>query len=98
MKTTLKDLLHSINVLEEDVDVIVDGLDAIAVCPPVKITPEGVKKFEKTLNIECDSCLVGGNSSEEECEEAWEFLASLAGYCECENYDKWFDGETSKVI
>lgn len=98
MKTTLKDLLHSINVLEEDIDVSVDGCGTIAVVAPVKLTPDGAKKFEKVLNIECDGCLVGLHSREDECEEAFNLLASLAGYCACEDYDKWFDGETAKEI
>lgn len=75
MKTTLKDLLHSINVLEEDIDVTVDGCDTIAVVAPVKFTPDGLKKFEKVLNIECEGCLVGLHSREDECEEAFNLLA-----------------------
>ncbi len=50
MRTTLKDLLHAINILGEDCDVFVDGQDAIAVCPPVKFTKEGLYHFRNALN------------------------------------------------
>ncbi|MBD5194867.1 MAG: hypothetical protein HDS87_03990 [Bacteroidales bacterium] len=43
---SLEELLHAINILGDDYDVIVDGIEAIAVCPPVKLTPTGRKHFE----------------------------------------------------
>jgi hypothetical protein len=49
MTTTLKDLLHAINILGDDRDVLVDGIDEIAVCPPVMITPEGLNHFATAL-------------------------------------------------
>lgn len=98
MKVTLKDLLHSINVLEEDVDVTVDGIDSIAVCSPIQFTPEGLKEFEKALNVESKGCCVGSNSSEEDCEEVWRLLSALAGYCSSGNYETWFEGDNSKEI
>lgn len=31
-------------------------------------------------------------------QKAWEFLCSLAGYCSCDNYDKWFKGDDAELI
>lgn len=106
MKTTLKDLLHAINILGDDRDVYVDGQDTIAVCPPVKFTPEGLKHFHKaleaTVEVEYknDSHRATYVSDDEEDvdEEAWNLLASLAGYCAESKFDKWFEGETAKMI
>ena len=50
MRTILKDLLHAINVLGDDRDVYVDGYGTIAVCPPIKLTQEGLRHFNKSLN------------------------------------------------
>lgn len=47
MRTTLKDLIHAINVLGDDRDVFVDGQDAIAVCPPVRFTMEAFEPFQE---------------------------------------------------
>ncbi len=106
MRTTLKDLLHAINILGDDRDVTVDGIDAIAVCPPVKFTPEGLEHFRKTLNATVeveyknDSHLDTYVSDEEEDvnERAWNLLASLAGYCPEKDFNKWFEGEDAKMI
>lgn len=49
MNVTLEDLLHAINILGEDRDVCVDGIDSIAVCPPVKMTPAGREHFKQAL-------------------------------------------------
>lgn len=39
MNVTLEEFLHAINIIGDDRDVYVDGIDSIAVCPPVKLTP-----------------------------------------------------------
>lgn len=105
MNTTLKDLLHAINILGEDRDATVDGIGSIAVCPPVKFTPEGLKHFHKaleaTVEVEYeDDCHNDTYVSDEEDvnEEAWNLLASLAGYCATSKFQIWFEGETSKMI
>lgn len=106
MKATLKDLLHAINILGDDRDVTVDGIDTIAVCPPVKFTPEGQKHFQKALNATVeveyknDSHRATYVSDDEEDvdEAAWNLLASLAGYCEESKFDKWFEGKDAEII
>ena len=106
MSTTLKDLLHAINILGDDRDVTVDGIDSIAVCPPVKLTPEGSDHFRKALDAKVeveyknDSHRDTYISDDEEDvnEEAWHLLASLAGYCEESKFDKWFEGDTATMI
>lgn len=106
MKTTLKDLLHAINILGDDRDVTVDGVDTIAVCPPVKITPEGQKHFqealEATVQVEYKEDSHWGtyvsNEDEEIDQKAWHFLASLAGYCDEDEYNKWFEADNAEII
>lgn len=44
-RSTLAQLIDSINLIGEDVDVYVDGIDGIAVCPPVSLTPEAAETF-----------------------------------------------------
>lgn len=106
MRTTLKDLLRAINILGDDRDVVVDGQDVIAVCPPVKFTPEGLKNFNKALNATVeveyknDSHRSTYVSDDEEGinEEAWNLLASLAGYCADSKFQIWFEGSTAEII
>lgn len=106
MTTTLQDLLHAINILGDDRDVFVDGQNAIAVCPPVKFTPEGMKHFRKALDATVeveykdDSHRDTYVSDDEDGinEEAWSLLTSLAGYCSESEFNKWFEGDTAKII
>lgn len=106
MKTTLKDLLHAINILGDDRDVTVDGVGKIAVCPPVKITPEGQKHFqealEATVQVEYKEDSHWGTYVSNEDEgidrKAWHFLASLAGYCYEDEYNKWFEADNAEII
>ncbi len=107
METTLKDLLHAINIIGDDFDVTVDGVDAIAVCPPVKITPEGQKYFkealEATVQVEyhSDDSYWGtyvSNEDDEIDQKAWHFLTSLAGHCDEDDYNKWFEAENAEII
>lgn len=106
MRTTLKDLLHAINILGDDRDVTVDGMDSIAVCPPVKITPEGEKHFHKALEAtveveyknDCHYSTYVSDDEEDINEEAWGLLVSLAGCCTENKFNKWFEGDTAKVI
>lgn len=106
MKITLEDLLHAINILGDDRDVTVDGIDSIAVCPPVKITPAGREHFKLALaakviveyNNEIHQDTYVGDDDEDVNEEAWGLLGSLAGYCSSPNFDKWFEGENAEII
>lgn len=106
MKTTLRDLLHAINILGDDRDVVVDGIDIIAVCPPVKFTPQGLEHFQKALdaNVEVeykDDSHWGtyvSDTDEQIDEQAWNLLSSLAGYCAESKFNKWFDGNTAVII
>ena len=106
MNVTLEELLHAINILGDDRDVTVDGIDTIAVCPPVKLTPAGREHFKQALtanvNVEYrnDSHLDTYVSDDDEKidEMAWDFLSSLAGYCYEGGYNLWFDGEDAVLI
>lgn len=97
MKTTLEDLLHAINVLGNDTDVFVDGHDAIAVCPPIKITPVGRKHFEQALTAEVEEGDVVDDDDKIN-DMAYDLLVSLAGYCYNDNFEEWFCGKTAIEI
>lgn len=101
MKTTLKDLLHAINIIGEDRDVYVDGIDAIAVCPPVKLTKYGREYYKQAL--EAEVIVDYGEFNHEgtyisESNKAWRLLSDLAGYCVCEHFDKCFEGDDAEIL
>ena len=106
MNTTLFDLLHAINVIGIDMDIMVDGIDSIAVCPPIKFTPEGLSQFRMALgaNVEVEyksnfhSDTYISDSDEDVNIEAWRLLSSLAGYCGANKFNKWFEGDNAKII
>lgn len=102
METTLQDLLHAINILGDDIDITVDGIDSIAVVPPVMLTKEGKKHFEKALNakviVDYDKNHTHrgtyvSDDDEKTDRKAWELLSALSGYCSCEDFDSWFGGD-----
>lgn len=101
MKTTLKDLLHAINIIGEDRDVLVDGIDTLAVCPPVKLTKYGREYYTQVLEAEV---VVDYGEFGHKCtyvsenDEAWHFLYDLAGYCLCEHFDKCFEGDDAEIL
>ncbi len=101
MKITLQELLHAINILGDDRDVTVDGIDSIAVCPPVKITPAGREHFKQALtanvNVEYSGNYVSGDD-EKINQMAWDLLKALAGYCYADSYDQWFEGDEAELI
>ena len=98
----IRDLLTT----DMDIDVYSDtyDLDGWAVCPPVIVTEEGEKEWGDVLDHEiklssafgypCALFNVGECADEDEeyakTLRTIEFLESLAGYCSCEDYDKWF--------
>jgi len=97
MKATLREWIHALNILEEDKDIYVSGIDSIAVvasCHGVKITPEGEKQWGKVL----DGAYVEDCYIENKTKSSWKFLASLAGYCPASDYEKWFEGDNAKLI
>ena len=96
----LKDLFDFINANEEDIDVYVDGIDGIAVCAPVSLTEEGEKHFADALELEVENYTVIGEDEDYDDLDngeggrlmlAWELLASLAGYCSVDDFDRWFE-------
>jgi hypothetical protein len=107
MEVTLKDLLRAINILGDDRDVTVDGIDSASVCPPVKMTPAGRKQFEQALSAKVIveygkdddfECFYVSDDDEETDEQAWELLVALAGDCSADDYDKWFEGKDAELI
>ena len=51
MRTSLRDYFHSLNVLNEDTDVYVDGTDdGCAVVPSIKLTQKGEKEWGSLLD------------------------------------------------
>ena len=105
IEISLQELLHAINILGDDYDVTVDGIDGIAVCPPVKMTPAGRKHFEQALtaNVNVDysgNCQDTYVSDDDEKinQMAWELLSALAGYCYVDSYDQWFEGDEAEII
>lgn len=101
MKITLQELLHAINILGDDRDVTVDGIDSIAVCPPVKMTPAGREHFKQALtanvNVEYSGNYVS-DDDEKINQMAWNLLKALAGYCYADGYDQWFEGDEAEFI
>lgn len=102
---TLKNLIDSINNAEKDVDVYVDGINGIAVCPPMNLTEAGRKYFEVALSLPVKGyCVMGENKDYDDLAEyeeegkgnggrlllAWKLLISQAGYCPSSDYEKWF--------
>lgn len=113
-KLTVRELIHYLNCTEEDRDIYVDGIDGIAVCGgEIALTPAGMEKFKTVLDMELNGdCIIGTDDDYEALSKyqeedegrggklqlAWTFLAALAGYCSCENYDKWFKGDDAELI
>lgn len=106
MNVTLEDLLHAINILGEDRDVCVDGIDSIAVCPPVKMTPAGREHFKQALTAnvvveyknDSHRDTYVSDADEKIDEMAWDLLKALAGYCYVDGFDQWFEGEDAELV
>lgn len=97
MKAKLKDLLHAINIIGDDMDVCVDGVGEICVCPPIKLTAAGREYFKSALNAKVDCCIVC-DKDDARSEEAMKLLESLAGYCSTTDFERWFEGDDAKLI
>jgi len=91
---TVRDLLLT----SEDVDIANDVTDALfpALCPPLYLTPEGEKHFARALEIPVELhdgyavLLIDGDSWKASYRAARELFTAGAGYCSCEDWDRWF--------
>ena len=86
---TLKETLHAINVLEEDIDISVDGYDTIAVVAPIALSQSAKEHYKDALELQVSERTVIG--SDKHCKLAWDLLHSLAGYCDQETFAKYFE-------
>lgn len=103
MTTTLENYLNACQIIGEDRDITVDGIDSIAYCG-TRLTPEGRKHFAECLNLPMyeedghpTSCVISNDDADydEDNEEsrlnlAWDMLYGMAGYCPSYLWDKWF--------
>lgn len=85
---TLRGFLAECRKKDEDVDIYVDGHDAIAYCGN-RLTEEGATYFKKALDLTMNGHAVVGDD-DDELDLAWQMLVSMAGYCSCDDYDRWF--------
>lgn len=90
MNYNLREVLHAINVLGDDIDITVDGYDTIAVVAPITLTDKAKEHFAKALDLSVDDMVVVGDN-DEDLHLAWDLLYGLAGYCPCDKFDEWFE-------
>lgn len=99
---TVKDLLT----MEIDIDVVDDVCEElyIAFCGPMKLTEAGQEKFREVLDYKVSLRSHGGGyilaiiHVDDDNDKVWkrklrkaiELFHSLAGYCDADDYDKWF--------
>ena len=90
--------------LEIDIDVYDDVCEelGIAMCGPVVLTPEGQEHFAEVMDYEVTinngSYMTATVHVDDDEDKVWkrrlkkaiEFFHSAAGYCSCDDYDKWF--------
>ncbi len=79
----------------------------IAFCGPMIFTEEGLKHFKEVLEFDCKilsngNCIVNVENENGEYKkklnQASELFYSLAGYCNCDDYDKWFIIKEDKEV
>lgn len=93
---TVKEMLHAINVLDEDIDISVEDIGSIAVVAPICLSENCMKIFEKVLEMQFDEeskTIISDKYSE----NAWDFLSALAGYCSESQFAEWFENNAKKV-
>lgn len=103
---TIRELIQQ----EIDIDVYDDVCEelGIAFCGPQPLTSEGEKEFAEIMDYEIQInlhsygnlpaailCIDGLDDWHERLRKAKHFFWSAAGYCACDDYDKWFgkDGD-----
>lgn len=76
----------------------------IAYCGPMALTEEGLKEFADVIEYECeilhdpigyDVCIIkvdddNNTSWRNKLRKANRFFRAIAGYCDCDDFDKWF--------
>ena len=109
-KETFREFLHRHNATYNDIDMSVDGTSCYtAVCfGDIRLTHEAEAEFGECLDkLRVDgTCVVSDNDEDYDLIDENQgllykaacFIESLAGYCSCTDYDKWFEGETAKLI
>lgn len=106
MNVTLQELLHAINILGEDRDVVIDGFGEFAVCPPCMLTAAGRGRFRKALSAHVEveyensrhqSTYVSDNDEDTQ-GEAMQLLVSLSGGCGEKRYIQWFQDDDAEII
>ena len=87
---------------EIDIDVYDNVCDdiGIAFCGPMEVTPEGEKEWADVLDYDFKLSNYCGNTValvnvdfpdwEHRIDRAKQFFWSIAGYCSCDDYDRWF--------
>lgn len=85
---TLRGFLSDCRKKGDDVDIYVDGIDAIAYCG-TKLTEEGAEHFKAALDLHMDGNVVTGDD-DSLLDLAWDMLTGMAGYCSCDDWDLWF--------
>lgn len=108
MRISLRDYFHALNVLNKEVDVYVDGtMDCCAIVPPIRLTPEGEKRFgyildHPALYVDIEEWGHIIMSDNDECYDlSWKalrFINSLAGHCNSIFFERWFKGKDAKLI
>ncbi|MGM9598709.1 MAG: hypothetical protein ACI3VY_02180 [Faecousia sp.] len=86
-----------------DIDVYDDVCEelGIAFCGPLKLTEEGEKEFSEALDYEVELnsnyAIVSVDAPEGEWQKrlkkAKKFFYAAAGYCDADDYDRWFKEE-----
>ena len=91
--------------LEEDIDVYDDVCEELGICfcGPMGLTEEGAERFAEVMDYDIEIDLSGRFATavvhvDDDDDKTWkrrlkkakEFFYSAAGYCDADDYDKWF--------
>lgn len=96
VKIKLKDFIA----MEVDIDVV-DNINEslyIAYCGPMKLTKKGEDEFRDILDLNITICkdiaivdVANTTNWPWKLKIARKFFHSIAGYCACDDYDRWFE-------